>query len=57
MEKKGENPVKIIRWSGLVRLPSGKTAYMACRTGGMEEVMEYARKVARENGVAVEAVI
>ena len=27
----GENPVKIIRWSGPVTFPSGEVGYMICR--------------------------
>lgn len=57
MERKGENPVKIIRWSRKVRLPSGEESNMQCRTGTMREVTEYARRVAEENGAAVEAVV
>lgn len=52
-----ENPVKIIRWSDMVTLPSGEKAYMCCRIGKIEEVMEYAQKIAEENGVTVEVVI
>ena len=43
----GENPVKIIRWSGPVTFPSGS----------LEECREYAEQVAKEFGVTVEAVI
>ena len=57
MESRGENPVKIIRWSDLVTLPSGQKAYMSCRIGKMKEVMKYAQKIAKENGVTVEVVI
>ena len=52
-----ENPVKIIRWSDIVTLPSGEKAYMSCMIGEMEEVMEYAQKIEKENGVTVEVVI
>lgn len=57
MEIRGENPVKIIRWSDLVTLPSGQKTNVSCRIGKMEEVMEYAQKIAKENGVTVEVVI
>ena len=53
----GENPVKIIRWSGAVTLPSGEVGYMLCRSGSLEECREYAEQVAKEFGVTVEAVI
>lgn len=53
----GENPVKIIRWSDAVALPSGNKGYMYCVSGSMEEVATFARKIAEENGVTVEAVI
>lgn len=53
----GENPVKIIRWSGPVTFPSGEVGYMICRSGSLEECREYAEQVAKEFGVTVEAVI
>lgn len=53
----GENPVKIIRWSAVVTLPSGNRANMYCMSGTLEEAMEYAEKIAEENGVTVEAVV
>ena len=53
----GENPVKIIRWSGPVIFPSGEVGYMICRSGSLEECREYAEQVAKEFGVTVEAVI
>lgn len=52
-----KNQVKIIRWSRPVALPSGVISDICCRTGDMKEILEYAERVARENGVAVEAVI
>ena len=55
--KIGENPVKIIRWSANVTLPSGNKENMYCTSGSMEEVMEFAKKIAEENGVTVEAVV
>lgn len=42
----GENPVKIIRWSGPVTFPSGEVGYMICRSGSLEECREYAEQVA-----------
>lgn len=53
----GENPVKIIRWSDVVTLPSGNRGYMYCTSGTMEEVKAFAQRIAEENGVTVEAVI
>lgn len=53
----GENPVKIIRWSANVTLPSGARANIYCMIGPMEDVMGFAEKIAKENGVTVEAVI
>ena len=50
----GENPVKIIRWSGPVTFPSGEVGYMICRSGSLEECREYAEQVAKEFGVTVE---
>ena len=55
--KIGENPIKIISWSANVTLPSGHRANMYCTSGSMEEVMEFAKKIAEENGVTVEAVV
>lgn len=49
----GENPVKIIRWSGPVTFPSGEVGYMICRSGSLEECREYAEQVAKEFGVTV----
>lgn len=55
--KIGENPIKIIRWSANVTLPSGNRENMYCMSGSMKEVMEYAEKIAEENRVTVEAVV
>lgn len=55
--EKMENPVKIIRWSRPVPLPSGELGDMCCRKGDLDEIREYAERVAKENGVTVEAVI
>ena len=52
-----ENQVKIIRWSRPVPLPSGVISDLCCRTGDMKEILEYAERVAWENGVTVEVVV
>lgn len=49
--------MKIIRWSANVTLPSGARANIYCMIGPMEDVMGFAEKIAKENGVTVEAVI
>ncbi len=46
----------IIRWSDVIRFPSGEISNMACHPGPEAEAREYAGRLARENGVEVELV-
>ncbi len=46
----------IIRWSDLVRFPSGGVSNMSCHPGPEAEAREYAERIAREQGVEVELV-
>lgn len=52
-----ENPVKIIRYSEGIVFESGKVTNMQCKIGTMEEVSEFARKVAEEHGVEVVCIV
>lgn len=57
MNRAKENPIKLIRWSGPVLLPSGKQAYMLSRSGNLEDVKRYAEEIAKKSGVTVAAVL
>ena len=57
MNRAKENPIKLIRWSGPVLLPSGKKAYMISRSGNLEDVKRYAEEIAKKSGVTVAAVL
>ena len=46
----GENPVKIIRWSGPVTFPSGEVGYMICRSGSLEECRTGSERVRSNRG-------
>lgn len=58
MEKRRtEPPFYIIRWSGKFAQEDGIISNMLCRGGSRKEVEEYAERIARENNVAVEAIV
>lgn len=52
-----ENPVKIVRWSKAITFESGTVSNMQCCNGTMEEVREYAERVAKENDAEVVVII
>ena len=55
--KKGENPIKIVRYSKLIAFRDGVESNMQCMQGSSEEVRERAEQVAREHGCEVVAII
>ena len=52
-----ENPIKIVRWSKDIKQENGVVSNMRCCKGTMEEVREYAEKVAKENDCKIEVII
>ena len=55
--KKGENLIKIVRYSKLIVFRDGVESNMQCMKGSTEEVRERAEQVAKENGCEVVAII
>lgn len=55
--KKGENPVKIVRYSKMIKFRDGVESNMQCMKGSTEEVRERAERVAMEHGCEVAAII
>lgn len=55
--KKGENQIKIVRYSKLIVFRDGVESNMQCMKGSTEEVRERAEQVAKENGCEVVAII
>ena len=55
--RKGENPIKIVRYSKMIAFRDGMKTNMHCMKGSMEEVTEMAQKVARENDCEIEAIV
>lgn len=55
--QRGENPLKIIRYSKAIKFSSGEVSNLQSRIGTMEEVRKYAESVAKENGVEVEIIL
>lgn len=52
-----DNPIKIIRYKDVIIYPDGTKSELESHQGTMEEVREYAKRVARENGTEVETII